>query len=86
MTAGHLGRSVAALRRLAGPVDVPGTPLSLRLDTVSVDGDRARVAWSGAGPCTMELPEWGPVHGIWVERLAAMGRDHDVAYFQIVFN
>lgn len=38
------------------------------------------------GPCTMELPEWGPVHGIWVERLAAMGRDHDVAYFQIVFN
>lgn len=38
------------------------------------------------GPCTMELPEWGLVQGIWVERLAAMGRDHGGAYFQVVFN
>lgn len=38
------------------------------------------------GPCAMELPELGLVRGVWVERMAALGRDHGGAYFQIVFN
>lgn len=38
------------------------------------------------GLCSMELPELGPVDGIWIGRMAALGRDHAGAYFQIVFN
>lgn len=38
------------------------------------------------GLCALELPELGRVEGIWVGRMAALGRDHAGAYFQIVFN
>jgi hypothetical protein len=38
------------------------------------------------GLCAIELPELGRVEGIWIGRLAALGRDHAGAYFQIVFN
>lgn len=38
------------------------------------------------GPCAMDLPELGCVRDIWIGRMAALGRDHAGAYFQIVFN
>jgi hypothetical protein len=38
------------------------------------------------GLCALDLPGFGRVEGIWVNRMAALGRDHDGAYFQIVFN
>lgn len=38
------------------------------------------------GLCALELPELGRVDGIWIGRMAALGRDHAGAYFQIVFN
>jgi hypothetical protein len=38
------------------------------------------------GPCAMDLPGLGRVDGIWIGRMAALGRDHTGAYFQIVFN
>lgn len=38
------------------------------------------------GLCAIDLPELGRVEGIWVGRMAALGRDHAGAYFQIVFN
>jgi hypothetical protein len=38
------------------------------------------------GLCALELPGLGWVRDIWVGRMAALGRDHTGAYFQIVFN
>ena len=38
------------------------------------------------GLCAIDLPGLGQVEGIWVGRMAALGRDHTGAYFQIVFN
>ncbi|MDO1530351.1 hypothetical protein QMK61_16050 [Fulvimonas sp. R45] len=38
------------------------------------------------GLCAIDLPALGRVDGIWVGRLAALGRDQASAYFQIVFN
>lgn len=38
------------------------------------------------GMCAIDLPGLGQVQGIWVGRMAALGRDHAGAYFQIVFN
>lgn len=38
------------------------------------------------GLCTLELPGIGCVRDIWIGRMAALGRDHAGAYFQIVFN
>jgi hypothetical protein len=38
------------------------------------------------GLCAIDLPGLGRVEGIWVNRMAALGRDHAGAYFQIVFN
>lgn len=38
------------------------------------------------GMCALELPELGQVQGIWVGRMAALGRDPAGAYFQIMFN
>jgi hypothetical protein len=38
------------------------------------------------GLCALELPELGCVHDIWIGRMAALGRDHAGAYFQIAFN
>jgi hypothetical protein len=38
------------------------------------------------GLCAIDLPALGRVEGIWVNRMAALGRDHAGAYFQIVFN
>lgn len=38
------------------------------------------------GPCALDLPELGRVEGICVGRMAALGRDHAGAYFQINFN
>lgn len=38
------------------------------------------------GLCAIDLPDLGRVEGIWVGRMAALGRDHAGAYFQIVFN
>lgn len=43
-------RRVTALRRAAQSVDVPGAPLSLRLDTVAVTGDRVSLGWSFTDP------------------------------------
>jgi len=40
----------AAVRAAAHVVDVPGTPRSLRLDDVVVDGDAVTMAWSVADP------------------------------------
>ena len=38
------------------------------------------------GPCTLDLPEVGRVEGIWVDRMASLGRDPTGHYFQILFN
>ena len=38
------------------------------------------------GLCALELPGLGRVPDIWIGRMAALGRDHAGAYFQIVFN
>lgn len=38
------------------------------------------------GPCAIDLPALGRLEGIWVNRMAALGRDHAGAYFQIIFN
>ena len=38
------------------------------------------------GLCAIDLPELGRVEGIYVGRLAALGRDQAGAYFQINFN
>ncbi|MFC5475424.1 DUF6916 family protein [Paraherbaspirillum soli] len=38
------------------------------------------------GPCAMDLGTLGRVDGIYVSRVAALGRDPAVAYFQMVFN
>jgi hypothetical protein len=38
------------------------------------------------GLCTIELPDAGRVEDVWIGRMAALGRDHAGAYFQIVFN
>ncbi|KAA0069864.1 hypothetical protein [Rhodanobacter sp. T12-5] len=38
------------------------------------------------GLCALELPELGCVRDIWIGRMAALGRDHAGAYFQIAFN
>ncbi len=43
-------RFVAALRRAAEVVDVPGAPRSLRLDHIQVDGDSLELIWSFAVP------------------------------------
>lgn len=38
------------------------------------------------GLCALELPALGRVEGVWINRVAALGRDPAGAYFQIVFN
>lgn len=38
------------------------------------------------GMCAIDLPGLGQVQDIWIGRMAALGRDHAGAYFQIVFN
>jgi hypothetical protein len=48
---------VTAVRRAAAVVDVPGTPRSLRLDDVRVDGDSLAVVWSFVDPEVPPSPE-----------------------------
>ncbi|MQW75305.1 hypothetical protein GHK92_05410 [Nocardioides sp. dk4132] len=43
-------RQLEAVRRASAVVDVPGTPLSLRLDRAEVVADRVRLRWSFVDP------------------------------------
>lgn len=38
------------------------------------------------GQCVIELPQVGPVQGIFVSRVPALGRDENLAYYHISFN
>lgn len=38
------------------------------------------------GPCAIDLEERGRLEGVYVSRVAALGRDPAGAYFQIVFS
>lgn len=38
------------------------------------------------GPCTIDLENFGRLEGVFVSRVAPLGRDPKVAYYQIVFN
>ena len=38
------------------------------------------------GPCTLDLENFGRVEGVYVSRVAALGRDPNGAYYQIIFN
>ena len=54
-------RRVTALRRASHSVEVPGAPLSLRLDTVDVTGDRVSLGWSFIDP--VDPPDPGSTGG-----------------------
>jgi hypothetical protein len=38
------------------------------------------------GPCAIDLETFGRADGIYVSRVAALGRDPNGAYYQIIFN
>jgi hypothetical protein len=38
------------------------------------------------GPCSIELDNFGRLEGVYVSRVASLGRDPNGAYYQIVFN
>jgi len=38
------------------------------------------------GPCAIDLEHFGRVEGVYVSRVAALGRDPNGAYYQIIFN
>lgn len=78
-----------------------GNTLELRVEAVTLK-PRSRMSETGRMPfsvtltsaptqfieglCTVEFPDIGRVEHIMVSRQAAMGRDPQKAYFQILFN
>jgi hypothetical protein len=64
---------------------MPGAPVDRRTPFTVTLTALERTAFID-GLCAIELPALGRVEGIWVGRLAALGRDHAGAYFQMVFN
>jgi hypothetical protein len=72
---------VTAVRRAAHVVDVPGTPRSLRLDHVQVDGDRIALEWSFDDPEVPPSPEsrGGRIRGTIVVRPPQGGTRIDAA-------
>jgi hypothetical protein len=72
---------VTAVRRAAHVVDVPGTPRSLRLAHVSVDGDSLAIDWSFVDPEVPPSPEsrGGRIRGTTVVRPPQGGTPSDAA-------
>lgn len=82
--------------------EIPGgSTLELRVDSVTLK-PKSRISEQGRMPftvtltsaptqfieglCAVELPSIGRVENIMVSRQAALGRDPQQAYFQILFN
>jgi hypothetical protein len=61
-----VSRFLKAIRRASSVLDVPGTPRSLRLDDVTIDGDVVVVGWSFADPESWieePVPHGRRIHG-----------------------
>ncbi len=61
-----MSRFVTAARRLSSVLDVPGTPRSLRLDDVTIDGDVVVLRWSFTDPESFDgdpMPHDRRIHG-----------------------
>jgi hypothetical protein len=66
---------LAALRRAATVIDVPGTPRSLRLDGADVVGDTLRASWSFLDPEVMPGDPQPPVRRVRGETASSLHSD-----------
>ncbi len=70
-----MNRHLDAVRRAATVIDVPGTPRTLRLDSVDVEQDTLRLRWSFLDPNEFRGDPKPPVRRVRGETVAARGRN-----------